>query len=199
MFTGIIETIGTVNKIVKDGSNLHIDLESSISNELKVDQSVSHNGVCLTVVKVLGNTYRVTAIEETLIKTNLGLWKIGDAINLERAMVSGGRLDGHMVQGHVDQTAKCIDIQAVEGSWNFTFEFLNEPNFLLVNKGSVCIDGVSLTVVDAKNKTFSVSIIPYTFEHTVFSKYQVDSVVNIEFDVIGKYVHAYMKHYQHAN
>jgi len=198
LFTGIIESTGTITGLEKDGSNLHINVAASFAEEIDIDQSVAHNGVCLTIVSKLPNGYRVTAIDETLQKTNLGLLEIGSAVNLERAMVSGARLDGHMVQGHVDQTARCIGVREHDGSWSFEFEFVGGASFLLVDKGSVCVDGVSLTVVSPEKNTFSVAIIPYTFEHTVFQHYKVGSIVNIEFDVIGKYVHTYMQHYKAA-
>lgn len=195
MFTGIIESLGEIVHLEREGTNLHIHVRASFTDQLQIDQSVSHNGVCLTVVAIENDTYTVTAIDETLTKTNIGEWKTGDQVNLERAMVSGARLDGHMVQGHVDQTARCTGIEEVDGSWNVSFEFVGSPQFLLVNKGSVCIDGVSLTVVEADAGKFTVSIIPYTWEHTVFKNYSVGSLVNIEFDVIGKYVARYMEHY----
>lgn len=198
MFTGIIETLGVVTDLKKDGTNLNIKVKSSLTAELKIDQSVSHNGVCLTVVEIDKQEYTVTAIEETLQITNLNQLKVGGPINLERATSNEMRLDGHMVQGHVDQTAKCVEIEDKSGSWEFTFEFQNEPKFLLVNKGSVCIDGVSLTVVTANENRFKVAIIPYTFEHTLFNTYKVGSEVNIEFDIIGKYVQRYMEHYKTA-
>jgi riboflavin synthase len=190
--------MGIITRLIKEGSNLHIGVQSNITSLLKVDQSVAHNGVCLTVVAIDGNVYTVTAIDETLQITNLHLLKVGDIVNLERATTSEMRLDGHMVQGHVDQTAKCIQIEDKEGSWEFTFKFETPPKFLLVNKGSVCVDGVSLTVVSAAENQFTVAIIPYTFEHTLFNQYQVGTIVNIEFDIIGKYVQRYMEHYQNA-
>ncbi len=188
MFTGIIEEIGEINTIKKDGTNLQFTIKSNLSKSLKIDQSVAHNGVCLTVVKCDKNSHTVTAIKETLDITTLSQLKKGNKINLERAMQAGARLDGHMVQGHVDQTASIISIEEKDGSWNFHFEFDKKPLFTLVNKGSVCIDGTSLTVVKSKKKKFSVSIIPYTFEHTIFSTYKIGTRVNIEFDIIGKYV-----------
>ena len=188
MFTGIIEEIGEINTIKKDGTNLQFTIKSNLSKSLKIDQSVAHNGVCLTVVKCDKNSHTVTAIKETLDITTLSQLKKGNKINLERAMQAGARLDGHMVQGHVDQTASIINIEEKDGSWNFHFEFDKKPLFTLVNKGSVCIDGTSLTVVKSKKKKFSVSIIPYTFEHTIFSTYKIGTRVNIEFDIIGKYV-----------
>ncbi len=188
MFTGIIEEIGEINTIKKDGTNLQFTIKSNLSKSLKVDQSIAHNGVCLTVVKCNKNSHTVTVIKETLDITTLSQLKKGYKVNLERAMQAGARLDGHMVQGHVDQTASIINIEEKDGSWNFHFEFDNKPLFTLVNKGSVCIDGTSLTIVKSKKKKFSVSIIPYTFEHTIFSTYKIGTQVNIEFDIIGKYV-----------
>lgn len=195
MFTGIIESLGKVKAIQKEGSNVHFTIESSISNELKIDQSLSHNGVCLTVVQLGPESHVVTAIEETMIRSNLGDVNEGDVLNLERAMVSNGRLDGHIVQGHVDGTGICKEIKEVDGSWYYTFEYQPTEEHLLVDKGSVCINGVSLTVVDPKDKLFSVAIIPYTFEHTSFHKLQIDDRVNLEFDIIGKYISKYVKLY----
>ena len=188
MFTGIIESLGEVQQLERDGGNLHISINSSITQELKIDQSVAHNGVCLTVVSLDGNAYTVTAIDETLQKTNLGEFKVGDKVNLERAMILGSRLDGHIVQGHVDQTGKCIAVLEKDGSWFFTFEYDTSQNNVTIEKGSITIDGVSLTVVDSGKNTFSVAIIPYTYENTRFNAYKVGSTVNLEFDVIGKYV-----------
>ncbi|MEM8846365.1 MAG: riboflavin synthase [Bacteroidota bacterium] len=188
MFTGIIETLGTVEQLEKEGGNLHITVTSSITQELKIDQSVSHNGVCLTVVSINGDAYTVTAIEETLEKTNLGDLTIGDVVNLERAMKLGARLDGHIVQGHVDQTATCVQIEQKDGSWFFTFSYDSSLNNVTIEKGSITVDGVSLTVVDSKKDMFSVAIIPYTYEHTRFNTYQKGMEINLEFDVIGKYV-----------
>jgi riboflavin synthase len=188
MFTGIIETLGKVEKIEKDGGNLHITVRAEITSELKIDQSVSHNGVCLTVVSLDGDNYTVTAIEETLSKTNLGELKVGDEVNLERAMVLGARLDGHIVQGHVDQTAVCQSIDQKDGSWIYTFEYNPHVNNVTIEKGSITVDGVSLTVVNSQKNSFSVAIIPYTHEHTRFHAYKVGSTVNLEFDVVGKYV-----------
>lgn len=188
MFTGIIETLGRVEKLEKEGSNLHITINSSITSELKIDQSVAHNGVCLTVVALTENKYTVTAIEETLQKTSLGFLKEGDTVNLERAMILGTRLDGHIVQGHVDQTAVCTGVEEKEGSWFFSFEYNSEQNNVTIEKGSITIDGTSLTVVDSGTNTFSVAIIPYTYENTCFNSYKVGALVNLEFDVIGKYV-----------
>jgi riboflavin synthase len=195
MFTGIIEAIGEIVRTEQEGSNLHLWVKSDIASTLKTDQSVSHNGVCLTVVTVDSDQYQVTAIEETLQKTNLGQLQPGAKVNLERAMLAGARLDGHMVQGHVDQTATIKTIETLEGSWKFTFRMDKKPEFLLVDKGSVCIDGVSLTVVKARKKKFTVAIIPYTFDHTIFHTYKEGNKVNIEFDVIGKYVERVVKNY----
>ncbi|MDB5226932.1 MAG: ribE [Bacteroidota bacterium] len=193
MFTGIVEETGEIIAVKKDGSNINLTVKSKLSQTLKIDQSISHNGVCLTVVKKDNASHTVTAIKETLDITNLSHLKKGNKINLERAMQAGARLDGHMVQGHVDQTATVTKIEDAKGSWNFYFEFDKKPKFTLVDKGSVCIDGVSLTVVKAKHKKFSVSIIPYTFENTVFSTYKIGTQVNVEFDVIGKYVERLLK------
>ncbi|HEX5150969.1 MAG TPA: riboflavin synthase [Parafilimonas sp.] len=188
MFTGIIETTGKVDGIESDGTNLSFWITSSISNELKVDQSVSHDGVCLTVEKVENDKHRVTAIKETLNKTNLRSWRINGEVNLERCMQLNGRLDGHLVQGHVDATAFCIDVEEKKGSWEYRFQFPAEFTHLLIEKGSVCINGVSLTVFDIKFNSFKVAIIPYTYEHTNIRHIKKKSVVNIEFDVIGKYL-----------
>ena len=188
MFTGIIESLGQVVQLEKEEGNLHITIQADIASELKVDQSVAHNGVCLTVVEVSGNTYKVTAIDETLQKSNLGHLKLNDGVNLERAMVLGSRLDGHIVQGHVDQTAECIGVETLDGSWVYSFEYNPGLNNITIEKGSITVDGVSLTVVDSREHTFNVAIIPYTYEHTRFKDYKKGSVVNLEFDVIGKYV-----------
>lgn len=188
MFTGIIESLGEVQQLERDRGNLHISINTSITQELKIDQSVAHNGVCLTVVSLGDKAYTVTAIDETLQKSNLGELKVGDKVNLERAMVLGSRLDGHIVQGHVDQTGKCIAVLEKDGSWFFTFEYDTLQNNVTIEKGSITIDGVSLTVVDSGKNTFSVAIIPYTYENTRFNTYKVGSTVNLEFDVIGKYV-----------
>ena len=188
MFTGIIETLGTISKIQKVGSNIQFQVKSTLSQELKIDQSVAHDGVCLTVVHVQDDVHTVDAIQETLDKTNLGSWKIGQTINLERAMVSGARLDGHMVQGHVDGTAVCISRKDLNQSWLFTFQ-LNAPHGgLLVDKGSICVNGISLTVVDPSEDAFSVAIIPYTYEHTNLHHVSVGDTVNIEYDILGKYI-----------
>ncbi len=188
MFTGIIETIGIVTKLEKEQSNLHLTIESDMASELKIDQSVSHNGVCLTVVSTLENTYKVTAIAETLTKTNIGDIKVGDPVNLERGMKLNDRLDGHIVQGHVDQVAVCDNVVQANGSWVFTFSYDESLNNITIEKGSVTVNGVSLTVVDSKKHSFSVAIIPYTFEHTTFKYIKSGDSVNLEFDVIGKYV-----------
>lgn len=187
MFTGIIESISTVVSLKNEGSNLNISCKSEITNELKIDQSLSHNGVCLTVVKIEDDIYTVTAIKETLEKSNLGGLKIGDKVNLERSMKLGDRLDGHIVQGHVDQKAKCINIVEENGSWMFTFEYKPSDN-ITVEKGSVCVNGASLTVVNSKDYSFSVAIIPYTYNNTNFHTFEVGTTVNIEFDIIGKYI-----------
>ena len=194
MFSGIVEEAATVVSLEKEKDNLHITLKCSFVNELSVDQSISHNGVCLTVVKKKPETYTVTAIQETLIKSNLGSLKVGDKINLERSMKMDGRLDGHIVQGHVDQTAVCTRVSEAEGSWYFTFEY--EPlqdDYLTVEKGSVAVNGVSLTVVNSKNRSFEVAIIPYTYEVTNFHQIKPGTVVNLEFDIIGKYIAKILK------
>lgn len=188
MFTGIIETLGIIKDIQKEGDNLNITITSSITNELKIDQSVSHNGVCLTVVAILDDEYTVTAIKETIIKTNLSDWKVGDIVNLERAMKLGDRLDGHIVQGHVDQTGECIFIEEANGSWYFTFKHDKKNSNITIEKGSITINGVSLTVLNSKDDEFSVAIIPYTFEHTNFKNFTIGTKINLEFDVIGKYI-----------
>jgi riboflavin synthase len=188
MFTGIIETLGTIQEIKNEKGNVHITVDSSITTELKIDQSVAHNGICLTVVELKDNSYSVTAIGETVQKTNLGNWLVGDSVNLERAMKLGDRLDGHMVQGHVDQTGTCIEAEETNGSWYYTFEYDGKPENITIEKGSITINGVSLTVVDSKNNQFSVAIIPYTYEHTNFKTFIVGTKVNLEFDMIGKYV-----------
>jgi riboflavin synthase len=188
MFTGIIETLGTIKDIEKDQENIHLTIESSITNELKIDQSVAHNGICLTVVEIKNDTYKVTAIKETIDKTSLGSWQKNQIVNLERAMILGSRLDGHIVQGHVDQIGICKEIKEAEGSWYFTFEYDTALNNVTIEKGSITINGTSLTVVNSKLNEFSVAIIPYTFENTNFFKLNIGDTVNLEFDVIGKYV-----------
>ena len=188
MFTGIIEGFGKIIKLKSDRENLQMTLESSLTKELKVDQSLAHNGVCLTVVDVKENHYLVTAVQETLQKSNLGKLKLGDFINLERAMKMNGRLDGHIVQGHVDQIGKCTRIENKGGSWMFEFEYDSDQGNITIEKGSITINGVSLTVVNSEINTFSVAIIPYTYSHTNFHILKVDDIVNLEFDVIGKYI-----------
>jgi riboflavin synthase len=196
MFTGIIEALGIVEKIESEGSNVHFYLSSPFTHELKIDQSVSHNGVCLTVVEINNTIYKVTAIDETLQRTNLKKWKVGDKINLERCMPAGGRFDGHIVQGHVDLTATCVKKVDFNGSWKFNFEFDVQTSEVTVEKGSIAVNGVSLTVVDSYENGFSVAIIPYTYEHTNFHQIDVGTQVNIEFDIIGKYVARMLKGYQ---
>ena len=187
MFTGIIEQLAKVVALKKEGSNVHLSLKSSITKELKIDQSVAHNGVCLTVVDIKDNIYTVTVINETLNKSNLGHLEVGSKVNMERCMQMGARVDGHMVQGHVDQTAICTEIKEDNGSHIFTFKYDKSDN-ITVEKGSVCVNGASLTVVNSKYDSFSVAIIPYTFEHTNFHTFEVGTVVNIEFDILGKYI-----------
>ncbi len=191
MFSGIVEETAKVVGMVKDQENLHITMACSFTDELKIDQSVSHNGVCLTVVMKEKNTYTVTAIRETLEKSNLGLLQLGDEVNLERSMRMDGRLDGHIVQGHVDQTATCTKVEEADGSWYYTFEFVpisEQPGYMVVEKGSVCVNGVSLTVVNAQNNSFQVAIIPFTHQVTNFHCFQPGSIVNLEFDILGKYI-----------
>lgn len=186
MFTGIVEALGTVRKIEKDQENIHFTLSCPFTQELKIDQSLAHNGCCLTVVELTGDEYTVTAIQETMIKTNLGNWTVGTKVNLERCMQMNGRLDGHIVQGHVDSTGVCIGKEDQNGSWKFTFRY--ESKDVTVEKGSVTVNGTSLTVVDSKPQEFSVCIIPYTYEFTNFHELEIGSQVNLEFDIIGKYV-----------
>ena len=188
MFTGIIETLGKVTDLQQEQGNLHITIESAISHELKIDQSVAHNGVCLTVVALADGLHVVTAIEETLNKSSLRHLKVGEPVNLERCMQMNARLDGHIVQGHVDQTAICVAFKELDGSWEYTFEYDAAIGNVTVEKGSVCVNGISLTVVNSKANSFSVAIIPYTFEHTNLHNVREGSVVNLEFDIIGKYV-----------
>ena len=188
MFTGIIETLGVVSEVVHHVSNVDFWIESDLTNELGVDQSVAHNGVCLTVVGIDGNRYRVTAVAETLVKTSLGRWKTGDIINIERALRVGDRLDGHLVQGHVDATGECVTRETRNGSWVFGFRFPEAFAGLVIEKGSICLNGVSLTVFDVGLNELSVAIIPYTFEHTNFQSLMEGDTVNIEFDVLGKYL-----------
>ena len=192
MFTGIIENLSEIKEINKEGDNLSISLISKITNELKIDQSLSHNGVCLTVVDINDNIYKVTAIKETILKSSIKNWRIGDIINIERAMKLGDRLDGHMVQGHVDQTATCTKISEENGSWYFYFEY-QKSSSLTIEKGSISINGVSLTIVESMDNGFSVAIIPYTYENTNFKNIKVGDLVNIEFDMIGKYIHKIIK------
>ncbi len=196
MFTGIIEVLGKVEQIEKEGTNVHYTISCPLSNELKIDQSVAHNGVCLTVIALSEGQHTVTAIEETLNRTSIGSLKVGDIINIERAMSASARFDGHFVQGHVDTTAKCIAVETVAGSWYFSFQYALKPEWLLVDKGSITINGVSLTVVEPKGDTFSVAIIPYTYENTIFKTIEIGTVVNLEFDMIGKYITKYMQLYQ---
>lgn len=193
MFSGIVEEAAIVVALRKEQENLHISMRCTFTNELKIDQSVSHNGVCLTVVDIKGDVYTVTAIKETLDKSNLGLLQIGSKVNLERSMMMNGRLDGHIVQGHVDQTATCIEVKENEGSWYYTFQYeldaaMAKQGYMTVEKGSVTVNGVSLTVCNSQKNSFSVAIIPYTYEHTNFHQIIKDTVVNLEFDIIGKYI-----------
>ncbi len=188
MFTGIIERMGTVSNLKKELDNLNITITSDITNELKIDQSIAHNGVCLTIVDITDDHYTVTAINETLEKSNLGVLSVGDNINLERAMILGDRLDGHIVQGHVDQTAICTKVTEENGSWMFTFKYEGSKDNVTIEKGSITVNGVSLTVVNSKDKEFSVAIIPYTFHNTNFGNIKKGTKANLEFDVIGKYV-----------
>lgn len=196
MFTGIIESLGTIQAILTEGSNVHFTIASDISHELKIDQSVSHNGVCLTVVALEDGAHTVTAIQETLNRSNLGALKTGSLVNLERAMLANARLDGHMVQGHVDSTAECIAVEALDGSWYYRFRYTPTEEHLLVDKGSISVNGVSLTVVEPHDDIFSVAIIPYTHEHTTFKTLQTGDSVNLEFDIIGKYIAKYAKLYK---
>ncbi|MGL5937858.1 MAG: riboflavin synthase [Phocaeicola sp.] len=198
MFSGIVEEYAKVVKVVKEQENLHLTLECTFAAELKIDQSISHNGVCLTVVHLEGNCYTVTAMKETIECSNIGLLKVGDKVNIERSMMMNGRLDGHIVQGHVDQTAQCIAIEDANGSWYFTFQYafnkeMAKRGYLTVDKGSVTVNGVSLTVCNPTDDSFQVAIIPYTYEHTNFHTFKVGSVVNLEFDIIGKYLSRMMK------
>jgi riboflavin synthase len=195
MFTGIIESLGKVMRVERDRSNVHFTIASSMSDLLKIDQSVSHNGACLTVVGHENGTHTVTAIEETLNRTNLGDWNVGTLVNLERCMTMGGRLDGHIVQGHVDTTAVCTLAEDRDGSWVYRFAFEAAPERILVDKGSVCVNGVSLTVVEPTIADFGVAIIPYTYDHTTFQQIRVGSKANLEFDIIGKYIAQYARFY----
>jgi len=193
MFSGIIEEIGIVRNIEREGGNVHLSVSCSFVNELKIDQSMAHNGVCLTVVDLQPSHYVVTAIDETLRKSNLGLLTVGSEVNLERSMKLDGRLDGHIVQGHVDQTARCMKVEPADGSWIYTFEYEPHPGMLTVEKGSITVNGVSLTVVNSRRGGFQVAIIPYTYEHTNFHTFKEGTIVNLEFDIIGKYVGQYME------
>lgn len=198
MFSGIIEAMAIVTAIEKEQDNLHFTLRCDFTSELKIDQSIAHNGVCLTVVKIQGDTYTVTAMRETLERSNLGLLKVGSEVNVERSMMMGGRLDGHIVQGHVDQTARCISIEDQEGSHSYVFEYdtteeMRQRGYFTVDKGSVTVNGVSLTVCRPTRNTFEVCIIPYTYDHTNFHAIQVGTIVNLEFDILGKYIAAYNK------
>ena len=195
MFSGIIETTARVVAIREEQGNRHIELECPFTQELKIDQSIAHNGVCLTVVSIDGPRYTVTAIHETLIKSNLGLLKEGDWVNIERSMRPDALLDGHIVQGHVDQTATCTAITEADGSWYFTFEYDPSTGNITVEKGSIAVNGVSLTVVNSREGSFHVAIIPYTYEHTNFHTFKVGTVVNLEFDIVGKYIAKLMKQY----
>ncbi len=199
MFSGIVEEAATIVALKPEQGNLHITMQCSFTNELKIDQSIAHNGVCLTVVNIDGNTFTTTAIKETLERSNLGLLKIGDKVNLERSMLMNGRLDGHIVQGHVDMTARCIERKEADGSWYYTFEYafdkeMAKQGYMTVEKGSVTVNGVSLTVCNSKDNSFQVAIIPFTFEHTNFHQINQGSVVNLEFDIIGKYISKMMKY-----
>lgn len=189
MFTGIIETIGTIEEIQTTGTNKTYWISSPLSQEFKVDQSVSHNGVCLTVEEIRGNRHRVTAIAETLQKSDLGHWKTGDLVNIERCMLMNGRLDGHIVQGHVDTTATCIERKELDGSWELRFRFPEQFGPLVIEKGSISLNGISLTIFNVTHNDFTVAIIPYTFEHTNIKQVKPQTVVNLEFDIVGKYVH----------
>lgn len=198
MFSGIVEEYAEVVRVEKDQENLHLTLKCSFVDELKIDQSVSHNGVCLTVVKIENGTYTVTAMRETIERSNIGLLQAGDKVNVERSMMMNGRLDGHIVQGHVDLTAECIDIKDADGSWYYTFKYpfdreLAQRSYMTVDKGSVTVNGVSLTVCNPTEDTFQVAIIPYTYEHTNFHTFRVGSIVNIEFDILGKYISRIMQ------
>lgn len=195
MFTGIIKELGTVQKIEQEGTNYHITVEAAMTEHLKIDESVAHNGVCLTIVSIEGNRYVVTAIEETMLKSNLGTWEVGTQVNLERAMIFNARLDGHIIQGHVDTTGTCVGVREVDGSWYFTFEYQETEEHLVVDKGSICVNGTSLTVVNPETNRFSVAIIPYTYENTVFKYIKEGTKVNLEFDILGKYIAKYAKVY----
>lgn len=198
MFSGIVEEYAEVVRMEKEQENLHLTLKCSFVDELKIDQSVSHNGVCLTVVRIADGTYTVTAMRETIERSNIGLLQVGDKVNVERSMMMNGRLDGHIVQGHVDMTARCTDIKDADGSWYYTFKYDFDPEmarrgYLTVDKGSVTVNGVSLTVCNPTEDSFQVAIIPYTYEHTNFHTFQVGSVVNLEFDILGKYISRFIQ------
>ena len=195
MFTGIIENLAKIDSIKKNKKNLDITLSSSLTSEFKIDQSISHNGICLTVVNINESHYTVTAIEETINKTTISKWRVGDIVNLERAMKIGGRLDGHMIQGHVDQVGQCIHVETMDGSWEYTIQYEKSEN-ITVEKGSIAINGVSLTVIDSRPNQFKVAIIPYTFEHTSFNKLKKNDYVNLEFDILGKYLSKMISNYK---
>lgn len=195
MFTGIIENLAKIDSIKKNKKNLDITLSSSLTSEFKIDQSISHNGICLTVVNINESHYTVTAIEETINKTTISKWRVGDIVNLERAMKIGGRLDGHMIQGHVDQIGQCIHVETMDGSWEYTIKYEKSEN-ITVEKGSIAINGVSLTVIDSRPNQFKVAIIPYTFEHTSFNKLKKNDYVNLEFDILGKYLSKMISNYK---
>jgi len=195
MFTGIIENLAKIDSIKKNKKNLDITLSSSLTSEFKIDQSISHNGICLTVVNINESHYTVTAIEETINKTTISKWRVGDIVNLERAMKIGGRLDGHMIQGHVDQIGQCIHVKTMDGSWEYTIQYEKSEN-ITVEKGSIAINGVSLTVIDSRPNQFKVAIIPYTFEHTSFNKLKKNDYVNLEFDILGKYLSKMISNYK---
>ena len=195
MFTGIIENLAKIDSIKKNKKNLDITLSSSLTSEFKIDQSISHNGICLTVVNINESHYTVTAIEETINKTTISKWRVGDIVNLERAMKIGGRLDGHMIQGHVDQIGQCIHVETMDGSWEYTIKYEKSEN-ITVEKGSIAINGVSLTVIDSRSNQFKVAIIPYTFEHTSFNKLKKNDYVNLEFDILGKYLSKMISNYK---
>ena len=194
MFTGIIENLAKIISIKKSKSNLDITLSSSLTSEFKIDQSISHNGICLTIINIDGNNYTVTAIEETINKTTINSWKKGDFINLERAMKLGDRLDGHMIQGHVDQIGTCVDFTMKDGSWEYVIQYEKSEN-ITVEKGSIAVNGVSLTVIDSKTNSFKVAIIPYTYEHTNFKTLRKGDLINLEFDILGKYLFKMSKNY----
>ena len=194
MFTGIIENLAKIISINKSKSNLDITLSSSLTSEFKIDQSISHNGICLTIINIDGNNYTVTAIEETINKTTINSWKKGDSVNLERAMKLGDRLDGHMIQGHVDQIGACVDFTMKDGSWEYVIQYEKSEN-ITVEKGSIAVNGVSLTVIDSKTNSFKVAIIPYTYEHTNFKTLRKGDLINLEFDILGKYLYKMSKNY----